>query len=68
MEPIATASVSGDATATVSNGGFSVEVKDAKSYSLKVKANGYEDTDVVVDVKKVNAGQSAVYTTLVGIL
>ncbi len=65
LEPIATASVSGDATATVSNGGFSVEVKDAKSYSLKVKANGYEDTDVVVDVKKVNAGQSAVYTTLV---
>ena len=63
LEPIATASVSGDATATVSNGGFSVEVKDAKSYSLKVKANGYEDTDVVVDVKKVNAGQSAVYTT-----
>ena len=65
LKPIAAATVSGDATATVVNGGFSVDVKDPKSYNLTVKATGYEDAAVAVDVKKVNAGQSAVYTTLV---
>lgn len=65
LEPIAAATVSGGATATVANGGFSVEVKDPKSYSLTVKADGYEDTNVTVDVKELKAGQSAVYSTLV---
>jgi len=65
LKPIAEAAVSGDATATVVNGGFSVDVKDPKSYNLTVKAAGYMDATVAVDVKKINAGQSAVYTTLV---
>ncbi len=68
FEAIPTATVSGDVSASVVNGAFSVAVDSPKTYTLEVKnVAGYEDAQVNVDVKEVNAGQSAVYSTVIAL-
>jgi hypothetical protein len=68
FEAIPTATVSGDVSASVVNGAFSVAVDSPKTYTLEVKnVAGYENAQVNVDVKEVNAGQSAVYSTVIAL-
>jgi hypothetical protein len=67
FSPIASATVSGDISATVTNGAFSSKVETAKVYTLSVAATGYTTSSVSVDVKAVNAGQSAIYPVIVAL-
>lgn len=68
LQPIVAGNVTGGATATITDGGFSVNVPKEGPYALTVTSENYVDANVTVDVKKVAAGQSAVYTTFVAMV
>lgn len=65
--PITSAQVTGGVTASVINGGFTASVSTPNTYTFDVTATGYESTTASVVVEKVNAGQSAVYSTYIAL-
>jgi hypothetical protein len=69
MQPITGATVTSSnsnfGTASTTNGAFTQVVTDPGTYTLNATAEGYKDASATVEIKKVNVGQSAVYSPVI---